>query len=244
MSAGIVHITNGDALSERLHELEIDGTILTMRELMMDGPLDSSHGWKGFFKAREAYIYRQFGRDLSYKDYVLSELNKMQQIFNESIVCFWFEDDLFCQANWWFLLDYLKSLSAKKYLVRSGDDSPYSFGHLDNDQLKAALESRLALKEEGLIQLWQVYANNNTEEFNAINNDLKKRYPFIGKAFEAHLERIPKDNHLGKPQEILKELHQKMDKADFGSIFRVFSKQTAIYGYGDLQVRHMLNAIG
>lgn len=243
MTKNIYHITNGDSLTDRLKNLHIDGAIITMRECLIDGPHDCSKGFPAFFKSREGYIYKQFGQELSYKDYVLTQFQEMQHITDDSTVFFWFEDDLFCQANWWFLLYYLKSLNAKKYLIRSGDKSPYSFGHLSNEQLTVAFEAKLSLEEEELSQLWQLYATNNTEGFDTINNDLKKRYPFVGKAFKAHLERIPTDNYLGQPKETLKKLREERTGSSFGTIFKAFSKEAAIYGYGDVQVQCMLNEI-
>jgi hypothetical protein len=243
LNSNIYHITNGDALTERLQGLQLEGFLFTMRECMIDGPVEGSGDWATFFSSREVFIYEQFGRELSYEGYVLSQLKKMKSIPEGSTIYFWFEDDLFCQANWWFLLYYLRNLQVAKYLVRVGDDSPYSFAGLSNKELLEAPNYKIELEERALKQLWDCYSNNNLDAFYKINKELKSKYPFIEKAFNAHMDRQENEGLLGKPKEMLLELLEKYGKNDFRSVFKEFSRQLLIYGYGDLQVQNMIKEL-
>lgn len=243
MTKQLYHITNGDALTERLTTLHIEGDSITMRECLIDGPKDCSDGFEAFFKAREVFIYGQFGNELSYEDYVVSQFKRMQAIPEDSEIYFWFEDDLFCQANWWFLLYYLRDNKATKYLVRSGDVSPYSFAKLSGTELLNAFEARIELVEQELTSLWKLYANDDSQGIDALPESLVKKYYFVKPAFEAHMDRWPSGNSLGKPKETLKEIGVELGFENFGKLFQEFQRRLPMYGYGDLQVQNILKEL-
>lgn len=243
MSGLVYHITNGDVLTERLQTLTIEGEILTMRECMIDGPKDTSQSWEVFFKSREGFVYEQFGRALSYDDYVLLQLRHMRDIPKDAVVYFWFEDDLFCQANFWFLLFYLRDVKVKKYWVRSGDASPYSFGHLSQDQLKEAMHSRIEVDKVSFARIWGCYATNDQACFREVKSDFDNDLPGIVTAFEAHIGRLPKENYLGKPKQVLQQICKDIGQANLEVVFKEFSRQMEIYGYGDIQVKNMLKEL-
>ncbi len=243
MPEHIYHITNGDALSDRLEELKIEGVILTMRECLIDGPKDTSKGFEVFLKLREGFIYEQFGREHSYDEYVVSEFKKMKKISEDSVIYFWFEDDLFCQANWWFLLYYLRDSKAKKYLVRSGDTSPYSFARLSDKELLNAFEVRVELVEQELTALWELYANDDSQGIEALSESFVKKYYFVKPAFKAHMDRLPSSNSLVKPKETVKEIGAELGFENFGKLFQEFQRRLPMYGYGDLQVQNILKEL-
>lgn len=243
MNSNIYHITNGDALTERLQGLKLEGFLFTMRECMIDGPVECSGDWATFFSSREVFIYEQFGKELSYEDYVLSQLKKMKSIPEGNTIYFWFEDDLFCQANWWFLICYLKDVKATKYLVRSGDISPYSFAHLDDSQLLKAFKDKKELVEEELTSLWQHYTNTNHNRVEVLPEVIIAAYPFVKKAFQAHLDRLSSTNSLGLPKETLKAIGEELAFENFGKVFQEFQKRLPYYGYGDLQVQNMIKEL-
>ena len=243
MSKKIYHITNGDALTERLKTLNIEGDIITMRECLIDGPKECSEGFETFFKARETFIYKQFGHELSYEDYVVAQFMKMQEIPEGSQLCFWFEDDLFCQANWWFLLYYLKDNKSKKYVIRSGDASPYSFARLSDNELLKVYETREELVEPELTSLWQLYVTDDRQGIDALPESFLSKYYFIKPAFRAHIDRLPLNKSLGKPKDTIKEIGAEFGFKDFGKLFQEFQRRLPIYGYGDLQVQNMLKEL-
>lgn len=214
-----------------------------MRECMIDGPKAISQGMQAFFKAREGFIYEQFGRELDYNEYVVSQFNKMRAIPEGSELCFWFEDDLFCQANWWFLLYYLKDVKANKYLVRAGDASPYSFATLSDNQLLKAYDGKEELTENELTSLWQHYESETSKGLEALPETFFKAYPYVKSAFKAHIDRLPSKDALGLPKETLKAIGAKIGFEDFGSVFQEFQKRLPYYGYGDLQVLNMIKEL-
>lgn len=210
---------------------------------MIEGPVSECADQLQFFKKRDAYLSEQYGLEISYQDYVMSEFDKMKGVGNESIIYFWFEDDLFCQANWWFLLHYLSWLKAKKYLVRSGDQSPYSFAHLSNEELLNRVEEKIEIKEAVLNDLWSYYRTHDYDRFKGIQHLLDDQYPFVSKAFEAHIARNSNGESLGRPIKTLKQIGQEIDFENFKNVFQEFQKRLPYYGYGDLQVMNMIKEL-
>ena len=94
-----------------------------------------------------------------------------------------------------------------------------------------------------LASLWELYQINDTEKLLTISRSLRNTYPFILNAVEAHLERIPNTGNRGRPIESLIRIIKDFKTEEFGLVFKEFCKRERIYGFGDLQVRRLLNEI-
>ena len=57
------------------------------------------------------------------------------------------------------------------------------------------------------------------------------------------MDRLPQGNSLGKPKETLLTIGKEIGYVNFGKLFKEFQKSLPIYGYGDLQVQHMLKEL-
>ncbi len=237
------HILNGDALLQEFPK-EILGEKIVMRECLIEGDL-SGESLDVFFRNRARYIQQTYPAYLE-EDYVEkteSELKKLLGIPNNSEINLWFEDDLFCQANLWFVLKILKD-QEKNYsihLLRPLDNNPYGFGRIDKAGLINLYQNRRGLNNLDLLaKLWGHYKKGNDEELIKLAEDLQTIYPFILEAVNAYVESKPKASYLGRPKETLKQLLQEGWGSDFGKLFEEFSKRESIYGYGDMQVKRML----
>ena len=94
------HILNGDCLDQRFPN-DLDGEKIIWRECLIDGPVSETN----FFESRTKFIQENFGETKEgYSEKVLNEFEKIKNIPQNADVYFWFEDDLFCQVNLWFLL--------------------------------------------------------------------------------------------------------------------------------------------
>ena len=69
----------------------------------MDGPLFQEN----FFETREKFIRENWSPDGDYQKMVIDEFLKIKEVEGGFEVYFWFEDDLFCQINYWFLVNEL-----------------------------------------------------------------------------------------------------------------------------------------
>ena len=109
-------------------------------------------------------------------------------------------------------------------------------------ELMSVYENRLLLTEvDKLDRLWGYYQNEDTVKLLETAKDLETTYPFILPAVEAHIERISTEGNLGRPIESLIEIMKDLETDQFAPIFKEFCERESIYGFGDLQVKELLN---
>ncbi len=240
------HILNGDALKERFPN-DIKGEQIVARKCLVDGPVDGEN-LKEFYQKRAQFIRESYG-DYSIQKYfrdTVSQFEKIQNIPAESEVNLWFEDDLFCQVNLWFVgsLIYCFTPSVTALIVRPPRHTPYGFGELNSDQLGEALSKRIQIKEIKVFhQLWEAYRLGNIDRLKALAEKVRNVYPFILPAVEAHIERIPSIDNPGRPKKSLISIMDELRTKEFGPVFQEFCKRESIYGFGDLQVKRLYDEL-
>ena len=214
----ITHILNGDGLKHVLEELlpgQIPGEFLTMRECLMDGPVTGgvNEDLSMFFEHRMRFLQElDPGLDAGeYDKLSRSEFQKMRQIQKKSVICLWFERDVFCQINLWFVAWVIKQYvkQAHVYLVEPGLKSPYAFNGLTAAELQNVFEQRIRINPEQLstfAMLWEHYVAGNRVGLKQSALDLSESFPFIPEAVQAHLDREAKGDSLGRPMDTLKEI--------------------------------------
>lgn len=242
----VYHILNGDALKDRF-PASIQGELIVARECLVDGDVQGET-LEEFFRNRAHFIVQTYG-GYSKKDYEresVTEFDKMMSIQPESTVYFWFEDDLFCQVNFWFtafLLSKHGHIHSAK-LVRPEIHDHYGFGGLSSDKLVDLYHKPVTLNELGSIaQLWLHYQSGDTAQLLKTAQSLAGRYPFILPAVKAHLERLPTKSSPGRPKQSLTDIMSELNTTNFGKVFQEFNKRESIYGFGDLQVKRMYDEI-
>ncbi len=103
------HILNGDGL---LHQLQnrIEGVKIVCRECMIEGNTKGKT-LDEIFENRALYIQKIYEvSQANYNAKTKEELLRIQNIPKEHEINLWFEDDLFCQTNFWFVAHLLKEL--------------------------------------------------------------------------------------------------------------------------------------
>ena len=242
-----VHILNGDALKDRFPSA-LSGDLIVARECLVDGNV-SAHSLDEFFTIRAAYLEENYGSTKEfYHTFVVSEFRKIMSLSDTSVINLWFEDDLFCQINLWFVSSLIKEFVSLKtvFLVRPHTDLQYGFGGLDSEGLVKAYEMRSELSQQDLTlfsSLWKSYQNNDYLQIlkSSINNS--EKFPFLPAAAKANAERFPEDGSLGRPEQTLLSIMKKIGSEEFGPVFQKFHKRESIYGFGDLQVKKMFDAL-
>ena len=110
--------------------------------------------------------------------------------------------------------------------------------HNLNEQYK----QQTAIQEmEPMAGLWDAYRTNDLARLQHTATKLEKKYPFILDAVRAHIERLPSAEDPGRPMRTLKAIVEELGTEEFGSVFQEFCNREPIYGFGDLQVKRMLN---
>ncbi len=243
----VFHILNGDALKDQLTG-KTRGELIVARECLIDGPV-GEQVLDDFFHQRAVFIEEAYGDAAdSYFDWVVPEFKKILEIPYNTTVNLWFENDLFCQVNFWFICHLLssKSESFETYLVRPVTGAKHGFGSMDIKQLKTALYKRIKLFPEDLEiigNLWKAYRSNDPRILLESGNSLPQKFSFILPAIHAQLDRLPKNGNPGRPEASLIQIMHDLHTTEFGPVFREFSERENIYGFGDLQVRRMFDEI-
>ena len=240
------HILNGDSLKERM--TGIIGQKIVIRECLVVGDVKGA-SLTELFQERMSFFEREY--DVSnegYRSKVISEISKILQIKDGAIVNLWFENDLFCQVNFWFSVHILHQLKKKLklFLVSPTVDSWLGFGAMLKNDLEEALPMKkeiTQINQEFLSQLWSAYKTSSWQQLRDLSHKLTLPIDDLKNVVEAHIERFPEDHQLGRPHRSILKIAAELKDPTFGNIFKAFCKTEGIYGFGDLQVEHMIKEL-
>lgn len=240
----MIHILNGDALAMKFPQ-SIPGEKIIVREALIDGPVKAD-SMEEFWQIRNKFINENYpdASDLYYSKLSVAEFKKILTVPPDSKIFCWFEEDLFCQVNLWFVIYLLHHHPGDVFLVLPYPDSPYHFSSLSELDLVDSFESKahfLNTKEREILEtLWQHFQNEEIYEALQIGNLFNERFPFLKQAIEAWRDMIPVGDYPGKPKATLVEIQKELQTEEFEPIFTEFQKRLPVYGFGDLQVKRLL----
>lgn len=245
----VYNILNGDALAYSFPDAKIGGDIIVMREALIDGDL-SGNNLRDFWRARATYLGLT---EAEYHDKVVTEFEKIMNAPDDSEFNLWFEYDLFCQANMWFVLSSINSLSIKKkvyavytsYVDRTNKHFWNGFGPANSDQLQVCYADRLLLSDADVQvghELWTAYKNNNFEELLHLAKDRTSAFPYLQEVVKAHIDRFPGDGTNGRPEKVIEDITKNIS-TDFHEVFKEFWSRESIYGFGDTQLKHLYDKV-
>ena len=187
---------NGDALQEMLPEV-LEGERIVMRECLVDGDV-SGTTLRELYANRARFISTTYEGFTEPDYYVMTvpELEKIQRIRKGSTVNLWFEDDLFCQVNLWFVCHLLQQSgqAVELYLVRPATDLQYGFGGLDAKGLLVAYQNRQAVNAEqlaALAELWHLYQMRDHLGIMEIADGVSAELPFLLPVARAYIDALP-----------------------------------------------------
>src|SRR5690349_1245447 len=106
----VYHILNGDSMAYSFPDTKIEGEIIVVREALIDGDL-SGDDLQVFWHSRAKHIGLT---EAEYQDKVANEFEKIINAPNDSEFNLWFEYDLFCQVNMWFVISLINNLPVNK----------------------------------------------------------------------------------------------------------------------------------
>jgi len=220
------------------------------REALIVGPTQAI-GLDEFWKVRTAFITASYGATAEeYTQKTVLEIERLNSLPEDTEICLWFEDDLFCQVNLWFVLSMLvdkpqlnlfrafPASSTKKYQWTG-------FGQADLNSLRNSYEARVPITTSDVelgSSLWQAYSSQDWEVFKKLSLQTSPCFHSLNEVCQAQLDRLPDASGLGKPEKILREILAK-GITDFSQLFQEFNRQAGIYGFGDLQVKAMVNSL-
>ena len=245
----IYHILNGDSLAYSFPESKINGEMIVTREGLIEGDLsgDTLHY---FWQSRAKYMGLS---EAEYHNNVVKEFEKILNAPNNSEFNLWFEYDLFCQVNMWFVISIINALSIKKkvyavytsYLDRNDKQFWNGFGQATSSELKICFADRIPLNDNDLQfgqDLWAAYKSDDLEELIRLPKKQSPAFPYLQEVVKAHVERFPKGGTKGRPERVLEEITKNIS-TDFHQVFKEFWSRESIYGFGDTQLKELYDKV-
>lgn len=253
MSKKILHITNGDSLTDRLTQISLDGEIIVWREMLCEGPTVQEVGSNEFIALREKFLQESYNiPEGDYEEKFVSQLNKLEKLETYDEIILWFEFDLFCHINMLAAISYLVQHKRTEpiYLVCSGrvkgEKELKGLSELSDKQLLAHYESKIHLTEDDIEMaafIWELYCGQNP---NKLKPEIRKssNFKYLSSCIRAHLERYPNAltglNTL--ETNVLKLIKEHLITSEVQLCGYALSYQ-GYYGYGDIQIMHIIKKL-
>jgi hypothetical protein len=244
----VLHILNGDSLAHTLQNTILKDTTIICRECLIDGPLSPEID-EAFFLKRAEYISSSYNEThQNYFSKIVNELDKLKQIPQHSDVYLWFENDLYCQVNMWFIISLISNNCPNINFyrifpsIKNLENKWSGFSDLKNEETKELIKNRIRFTESDIElskNLWNNYAVNNKENLKRLTKTGSDCFKYLEEVIQAHIDRTTENTEEGRPEKILKEIISE-GKKNFNDIFFEFNKTEGVYGFGDLQVKLLL----
>jgi hypothetical protein len=237
-----LHVLPGDAYVREFKEGGIDGEMLVCRECLVEGDL-SGADLNEFFENRAAFINTAHDEDpAAYSAEVASQFKQLLDLPSGTEVNLWFEYELFCSVNMWFCLDLLANTAADVYRVapiyRNEENRWDGFAGATSEDMQRCFESRAKLTLEDIrvgADLWRAYRLVDRDTLRRLSNTSSPAFPYLKEVCEAAIEID------SRPAEIIRQI-QAVGGSTFEEIFPEFRRRAGVYGFGDGQVRRLIES--
>jgi hypothetical protein len=245
-----IALLNGDFLAEQLKGAELPLERIVFREALVSGPLEGA-AWEEFWETRVRFLTQNYGATAqAVQEKTVAELEKIRSLADGVELSLWFEDDLFCQVNLWFVLNLLsESPNIKIYRVFPPEASSANrwkgFGNDSTTALTQAYEAKVPFTSSDLMlgkNLWEAYRLGDGAQLKTLSKSASPCFRQLAEVCQAQLDRISEDPSERRPEKVILELLA-MGITDFETLFSQFSEREGVYGFGDLQVRELLDSI-
>lgn len=251
MDPKILHITNGDVLTQMLKELNVEGDYLTWQEMLCEGPTEIKIDTPSFYNKRKVFLNKFYDIEINEDEYI-SEIQKLNHLESYTEIVLWFEYDLFCHINLVAVISLLEQKHANLplYLVCSGrvkgEKNLKGLSELSNGQLLYHYNNKVRLTPEDIeiaVSVWKTYCG---KDHNLLKNYIvqKSSYKYLTNCLKAHLERFPE---LKSGLDILEEnilniIKDKNIKTRNHLLGYALNYQ-GFYGFSDMQISRIIDKL-
>lgn len=140
----------------------------------------------------------------------------------------------------WFCLHVLKKSKATVYrvapTVRANNEVWKGFGNLSKEDLQTCYEQKIKFSHKDIqlgANLWNAYQKSDYKKLVELSETKSPCFPLLKEICQAEIEKS------SRPKAVLKEIN-KSGLTDFNEIFTEFSHQAGVYGFGDAQVKRIM----
>jgi hypothetical protein len=199
-----LNITNGDIAVGTLSGAGIAGKIIPWRDVLHEGPVDSSLSLTALSKQRARFIAErgwagltQASGDFAERDRAIQKLDDVDEIV------LWFEDDLYDQLQLIQLLDFFARSPARgkkvSLVVVDGYIPPLSAAKIK--ELDAARSAVTAVQLELAKRAWKAFGSDDPQAILKILTEDTSALPYLAPALKRHLEEFPSvENGLSRSE--------------------------------------------
>ena len=232
-----LNITNGDSAAGTLSEAGVEGKILPWRDVLHEGPVDSSLSLEELSKVRARFIsgrnwddFAHVSGDFAERDRVIRHLD----YFDEVVL--WFEDDLYDQLQLIQLLDFFGRGAARgktlSVIVVDGYIPP-----LSTDEIKRLDKVRQRVTPEQLElakRAWKAFGSDDPTSISRLLDQSTTALKYLAAALRRHLEEFPStDNGLSRSEREALSAIQAGHTTPVAAFLEVARKQESIF-LGDM----------
>jgi hypothetical protein len=235
-------------LADQLKQTKVNHNFIVCRECLIEGNVLAG-SMAEFWTNRAEFIAGMY--KVTAEDYLIktvSEFEKLNHLPDHSEVCLWFENDLFCQANMWFVISILANQPALKIfrifpVIENKADLWKGFGIASSEKLEQAFNSKIQFTPGNIElgkSLWTAFQKGDLNQLGKLSKSKSDCFEYLEEVCQAHIDRFPPDKSLGRPDKVIKEIIETTSK-EFQTVFSEFSNREGIYGFGDLQIKNIYN---
>lgn len=252
--SSLLHITNGDILTNRLGSMDLKGDIITWREMLCEGRTLTNVGSETFWKTRFEFLNKNYKVSKSwFIEKTLKEYRSLCNHKQQDQIVLWFEYDLFCQVNMLAVISWLKT--HRKYahitLVCSGKedetDKLYGLGELSDEKLMELYENRIELSQDDIEYadyVWQLYCSDNPIRLENLTDFNNYQFNYLSGAIKAHLKRFPTiRNGLNEVENHLLQLSVDKKPKTKKELLKTVLGNQGLYGFGDTQYERIISTL-
>jgi hypothetical protein len=226
----VLHLLNGDATASRF-PAALPGDRDVWRDIMVEGPAVDDGA------ARAAWLAPRLGvTPAEYECGWREGHTRLAHAAAHDEVVLWFEQDLFCAVNVWYVLEQLPASTPVSLVFPPlthafdglGTLPPEAFGPLFEERVRVSDSDRADAS-----RLWRAYAAPEPTELPHVGG----RFPFARHAVRLHLGRFPSTTH-GLDEIELATLNELVaGPQPFSALFRsvMHGARLRPHGMGDVQ---------
>lgn len=249
-----LHITNGDAFTQRLQQLKYKGDIITWREMLCEGKTETNVGSESFWKTRFEFLHKNYNVSKSwFIEKTLKEYRSLCNHKQQDEIVLWFEYDLFCQINMLAVISWLKThrRHAQITLACSGDQSGegrfQSLGDLTDQQINDLFRNRVQLSQDDIEfadYVWQLYCSDNPIRLENVSDYRNYQFRYLEPSIKAHLKRFPTiKNGLNAVENRVLQIVADEKPASKKALMQALLSNQGWYGFGDTQYQRILTTL-
>ena len=234
--------------------MNLDGDIITWREMLCEGKTLSTVGSESFWKTRFEFLNKNYKVSKSwFVEKTLKEYRSLCNHKQQDHIVLWFEYDLFCQVNMLAVISWLKThrRHAQISLVcngeQEGQDRLFALCELSEEQLRQLYDNRVELSQDDIEYadyVWQLYCSDNPMRLENLGDFGNYQFDYLEDAVQAHLRRFPSlRNGLNSFENQVLSIAEEKELASKREFVGAVLREENPYGYGDTQISRMMGRL-